>query len=245
MLGPGFWRIYLRCYDVLTVLHPYRQMLADVQAAARITDGMCVLDAGCGTGNLVRHVQEQGIACRMVGVDFSPDMLACARQKCGAQGECEFLLLNLNEPLPFPPASFDCVIGCNVLYAIADAPLLLRRLADVLKPGGCMVQTIPRYGYNMFRILRQHLHEDGWPERRQLLRHLSALFMLLGCNLLICLVYSAAHPILKQVGRRRLQHRQTEELAAYLQVYGCSMTMSHTYAGQNWLLSYTKIEDQR
>lgn len=241
MLGPAFWRVYLSCYDVLLTLRPYRQMLDDAIAAARITPGMRMLDAGCGTGNIMWQVQERGIACRLVGVDSSPEMLARARQKCTRPDACEFHLLDLNAPLPFPPASFDGIIGCNVLYAVADASATLQRLATILKPGGRMVHTVPCYGYNMFMVVRQHWREVNGRERLLFLRRLPSLLLLFWCNLLIMLVYATSHPILRQVGRRRLREQQADALRAYLRVEGCHLTLTKTYAAQNWLLCYAKL----
>jgi len=242
MLGPWFWHCYAQGYDVLNALRPYQRMLDDVIDAAPIAPGMRLLDAGCGTGNFVRQAQARGINCRIIAVDACPAMLARARRKCLTATGGEFHLLDLNTPLPFAPASFDGIIGCNVLYAVRDAPLTLQRLAVLLKPGGRMVHTIPRYGYNMYRIIREHLREATWRERRGFLRLLPALLLVLACNLLLLCVYSISHPFIQRAGHRKLRARQLEEIRAYLQVEGCSLSIAKTYAEQNWLLCYEKKE---
>jgi len=45
--------------------------------------GLDVLDAGCGTGYLSRELARRG--ARVIGVDFSPNMIEIARQKAAAQ----------------------------------------------------------------------------------------------------------------------------------------------------------------
>ena len=242
MLGPWFWHCYAQSYDAITVLRPYRRMLDDVIDATAISPGMLLLDAGCGTGNFAHAIQARGIDCHLVAVDVCPAMLARARQKCPGDAGREFHLLDLNTPLPFQPDTFDGIIGCNVLYAVHDAPLTLQRLALLLKPGGRMVHTVPRYGYDMGKIILRHLRDATRREHQEFVRQLPALLLVLACNLLIFLVCFTAHPLVKQVGRRKLRSRQLEEMHAYLHVEGCALSITKTYAEQNWLLCYEKLD---
>jgi putative AdoMet-dependent methyltransferase len=57
----------------------YAQVLLTIWEQARVTPGMTVLDLGVGTGNLARLFLESG--CQVIGVDFSPEMLARAKAK--------------------------------------------------------------------------------------------------------------------------------------------------------------------
>ena len=50
------WNLYARCYDRITGLLPYQEMLDEVVAALELKPGMRVLDAGCGTGALAERL---------------------------------------------------------------------------------------------------------------------------------------------------------------------------------------------
>lgn len=58
----------------------YSRVLERVHRLAEPRRGMRVLDLGVGTGSLARKFLDQG--CRVVGVDWSPEMLARARARC-------------------------------------------------------------------------------------------------------------------------------------------------------------------
>lgn len=58
----------------------YSRVLERVWQLAGPRPGMRVLDLGVGTGSLAHRFLDQG--CRVVGVDWSPEMLARARKRC-------------------------------------------------------------------------------------------------------------------------------------------------------------------
>ena len=86
-----------------------------------------VLDLCCGTGDLARRFQG-----RVVGVDFTAEMLqiARARQPAGSWVRADAL------QLPFPDHSFDVVSIGYGLRNLADLPGGLREVYRVLRPGG-------------------------------------------------------------------------------------------------------------
>ena len=95
-----------------------------------------ILDAGCGTGNNLRHLSRHG---RAVGVDLSDDALRFCRQRGVAAAKASLLRL------PFPDCSFDCVTSFDVLYHrwIADDGAAVAELARVLRPGGVLLVRVP------------------------------------------------------------------------------------------------------
>jgi len=58
----------------------YSQVLRRVDQLAEPQAGMRILDLGVGPGALARRFLDQG--CHVVGVDFAPEMLARARERC-------------------------------------------------------------------------------------------------------------------------------------------------------------------
>jgi demethylmenaquinone methyltransferase/2-methoxy-6-polyprenyl-1,4-benzoquinol methylase len=107
--------------------------------AARATGlkpGGSALDVACGSGKLTatlaRVVGSQG---RLVGLDFSPQMLEIARRD---HPELEFVEGDALT-LPFDDASFDAATIAFGLRNLADPVKGLREMARVVKPGGCAV----------------------------------------------------------------------------------------------------------
>jgi 2-polyprenyl-3-methyl-5-hydroxy-6-metoxy-1,4-benzoquinol methylase len=116
--------------------------------AIGLKPGMRVLDAGCGSG---RHLCE---AFRTPGVRVAGADLNMA-DLCKAKG---FLSLMDREKqgtwiitradivhLPYGDGSFDVVVSSEVLEHIHDGKAAVRELVRVLKPGGDLVVTVPRY----------------------------------------------------------------------------------------------------
>jgi ubiquinone/menaquinone biosynthesis C-methylase UbiE len=77
--------------------------------AVGLAPGMDVLDVACGTGNATIPAARAG--ARVTGVDFSPDLLAIARERAAdAMVEINWVEGDA-EQLPFADASFDRVIS--------------------------------------------------------------------------------------------------------------------------------------
>ncbi|MEU8676087.1 class I SAM-dependent methyltransferase [Streptomyces sp. NPDC048560] len=97
-----------------------------------------VLDAGCGTGRIAIRLAELGHHC--TGVDVDSSMLAVARREAPAQ---EWLLGDLArlDTLGLDPG-FDLVLAAgNVIPLLSPGtePVVVRQLADALRPGGLLV----------------------------------------------------------------------------------------------------------
>jgi ubiquinone/menaquinone biosynthesis C-methylase UbiE len=99
----------------------------------------CALDLGCGSGTYLPLLATR--ADTVVAVDFSPAMLAEARDACA------YLAVTYIEgdatSVPLPAASFDLVICIGVLEYLPDALDGLREIARLLRPGGSAVVSVP------------------------------------------------------------------------------------------------------
>lgn len=109
---------------------------------AELKSGDAVLDVGCGTGTLLIEAAKRiGPSGLLHGVDRSPEMLAHAARKAGA----EHIRANFREAssdrLPFAEASFD-VVFCTLMLHHLPAPMQVATVAEmrrVLRPGGRIV----------------------------------------------------------------------------------------------------------
>ena len=99
-----------------------------------------VLDVGCGTGTLTRHVFDalpDSPRRRVCGVDAAEAMIAVARRKAGPRPGLEFAAA-LAEELPYPDASFDRALSTFFFHHL-NYDLKVKSLAEiwrVLRPGG-------------------------------------------------------------------------------------------------------------
>lgn len=117
----------------------YDRALEMVWQKAEAGPGSSVLDLGVGTGNLARLFVESG--CRVLGADFSAEMLAKTREKF-PQLELVQADLTLEEWPPTMNHRFDRIVSTYTFHEFAlEAKLniLTRLAANHLVPNGRIV----------------------------------------------------------------------------------------------------------
>jgi SAM-dependent methyltransferase len=111
-----------------------------------------LLDLGCGGG---RHAFEAfRLGARVVALDASAEELSKVRDTVGAmvvagQVPCREGAAAVQGDaldLPFEDSSFDRVVAAEVLEHIPDDTGAMHELARVLRPGGTIAVTVPRFG---------------------------------------------------------------------------------------------------
>jgi SAM-dependent methyltransferase len=116
-----------------------------VQFTAAVEDlvgwGGELLDLGCGSGELARHLA--GIGYRMTGCDIAPQMLRQAEMADQAQRVRWIRLDPEWRTLPFASGSLDAVIAASVLEYVPEPRAVLHECARVLRPGGSLLCTVP------------------------------------------------------------------------------------------------------
>lgn len=134
-------------------------------AQAAVPRDALALDLGTGTGDLALELAGQG-AARVVGADFSREMLVAASAKTAARRVEIPLVMADALRLPFPDQTFDCLTNAFLLRNLTDLRAGLAEMARVLRPGGrlvCLDITQPPSGpfgavYRLyFRSLLPHL----------------------------------------------------------------------------------------
>jgi SAM-dependent methyltransferase len=110
---------------------------------AREHDAPRVLDVGGGSGRLGELFLDQG-ASRYVDVDLSDSMLGLARERLGRFGDKVTLIQGdfLETPIP---GSYDVVLAMGYFDYIENAPAHVKRIGELLAPGGSVVASFPRW----------------------------------------------------------------------------------------------------
>ncbi|MBM3118552.1 MAG: methyltransferase domain-containing protein [Chloroflexi bacterium] len=102
----------------------------------KISEGMRILDLGCGTGTVACNLLKL-INAEIIGVDISLPMLQVAREK-----SLEVIYANAdNGWLPFADNSFNAIIGAYVIHQINDLPLLFSECYRILCDGVLVLLT--------------------------------------------------------------------------------------------------------
>lgn len=105
------------------------------------SQGENILEIGFGSGKWLPLLVKQVAPGKVVGVDFSPDLIKRAIRKFKSlvqTGQLEFRHASLSQ-LPFPDRSFHKICTANTLYFWPEPVKDMLELKRVLKPGGKLV----------------------------------------------------------------------------------------------------------
>lgn len=101
-----------------------------------------VLDLGCAMGSV--DLKLAGSVKAVHGIDISSRMIAAAMEAAEARGtpNVTFTQGTIHEE-SLAPRSFDVVLAFAILHLLDDAPSALRRIRELLKPGGLLISVTP------------------------------------------------------------------------------------------------------
>ena len=122
--------------------------------------GSRVLEAGCGVGAQTVTLARNSPGAAITSIDISAASVQAARDKVAAAGltNVQFQVGDLFH-LPFAAGAFDHVFLCFVLEHLAEPAQALRRLRDLLRPGGTLTVIEGDHGSTTF-------HPDSAAARR-------------------------------------------------------------------------------
>ena len=117
-----------------------------VRAVSALAPGS-VLDVACGTGDIALEISKANPQARIIGLDFSQNMLDVA---CRRAASLSLPAASKDSPgsnlifqqgsaldLPFDEGSFDVVTISFGLRNMADYQRVIEEMTRVLRPGGC------------------------------------------------------------------------------------------------------------
>ena len=138
------------------------------------------LDIGCGNGILTRHLRTR--VAHVIGIDIDPPMIELAKKETGSSPDGIEYVFGDILTYPFEQESFDVIASVATLHHM-DTVAVLKRIRDLLRPGGIVViigvarSRIPQdLFYNiggmvtsrMFKMKRAFWHHPApmlWPPK--------------------------------------------------------------------------------
>lgn len=149
-----------RVYDIFQTLAPrydranarislglergWKKLLVN-RLLAGIGAGEQALDVCCGTGDIAIALADGKAGLRVTGLDFSPAMLAVAKEKGEGRPDLHWVQGDAMQ-LPFPDGTFGAVCISFGLRNTPDYRRVLREMKRVVRPGGkvyCLDSFVP------------------------------------------------------------------------------------------------------
>ncbi len=161
----NYWNLRAYTFDSspshVSLPEVWREILSDV-----FRDKLKILDVGTGTGFIALRLAELGH--KVVGVDFSKNMLKIAEKKAEKAGlKIEFIQGDA-EKLPFRDGSFDAVICRHLLWTLPNPQKAVAEWSRIVREGGKVVVIEGRWENrskirSMLRDIAVLLHERHNP----------------------------------------------------------------------------------
>ncbi|HAX98816.1 MAG TPA: hypothetical protein DCY12_08025 [Candidatus Atribacteria bacterium] len=124
-----------------------------VAHSIKIPVGGLVADIATGTAEVAMHIAKRNPTIKVVGLDFSPNMLKLGLKKIRKFHFKNILLVNGDAvTIPFPKNSFDAITIVFGIRNIINRELALKEFHTVLKPGGHLI--IMEFGFPTTAIFR-------------------------------------------------------------------------------------------
>lgn len=124
-------------HDAAVLQHEIGRRLLEALEPVKL-DANMVLDAGCGTGEALRALQQRFKSAHVISLDVSENMLQHVRSKGSLWRKPDVVCAEI-EQLPFADNSIDLVFSNLAIQWVNDLPSALAELYRVLAPGGLLM----------------------------------------------------------------------------------------------------------
>lgn len=116
-------------------VHKQLERLEELRAGLGLRPGTRVLEIGCGTGLVTGWLARQVAPGQVTAIDFSPAMLARARER---HPDVTHLAWDICDA-PTPSSNHDVAFCLHVIPHFRDLDTAFRNIADSLQPDGTVV----------------------------------------------------------------------------------------------------------
>lgn len=115
--------------------------------------GASVLDAGCGTGGLLKYLSEHAPQYRYCGLEWDGDAVLMAEKKTGLA-----ITRGSVNSMPFADGQFAAILSQDVLYhRNVDEQIMLQECCRCLQPGGQLLLHVAAFQW-MASAHDEHVH---------------------------------------------------------------------------------------
>ncbi|MGH1350959.1 MAG: class I SAM-dependent methyltransferase [Methyloligellaceae bacterium] len=143
-----FWDKISKRYAKSSLSDPdaYEQKVKTIES--HLTPDMEVMEFGCGTGSTA--IRLAPLAKHILATDFSSEMLKIAREKAVESNiqNVTFQQSSIDE-FNAPDESYDIIMGMSILHLLKDEKATIRKVYQLLKPGGLFISNTFCMGDNM------------------------------------------------------------------------------------------------
>ncbi|WP_425488963.1 class I SAM-dependent methyltransferase [Mycobacterium vicinigordonae] len=157
----------LPAYDLISRVMGVRSVYPKLIAQAELTDGMRVLDIGCGTGNVTIGAKRARRGIDAVGCDPDPRALALARRKASGLSGILFEQAYAQR-LPYGDGEFDRVLSSMMFHHLDEEAkaAAAEEAFRVLRPGGRLHLVdiggdAADHGGLLARLMKRNQHAAG------------------------------------------------------------------------------------
>jgi 2-polyprenyl-3-methyl-5-hydroxy-6-metoxy-1,4-benzoquinol methylase len=140
----------------IRIHHVFRE----VKALGLPADGVRMLDAGTGRGDIALHCARLSPGWRVHGIDVAQDRVERCLKAAALLGLSNASFSRQNLLSLDSESNYDLITSTDVLEHIEDDRGALMRLARALRPGGYLLLTFPSIPQ------RRHLRLVAWRERK-------------------------------------------------------------------------------
>ena len=98
-----------------------------------------VLDAGCGTGNLLYILERKNLNLKLYGIDSSEKMLKIARKKAMTADIRNISVMNLDKK--FKKNYFDYIFSVDAFHHFPNREIVMKSFHRILKHNGKLIIT--------------------------------------------------------------------------------------------------------
>ncbi len=137
-MDPNFYKSYFEMEDKHWWFRVRRNIVFSLINEHRLPEQAKIFDFGCGSGYLVRCLQN--LRYNASGQDVSAEAIEFGRGR-GIKN----LQVAHGPEIGLLEGSFDLALVLDVIEHIKDDYEAIRRLEEVLKPGGMAILTVPAY----------------------------------------------------------------------------------------------------